>query len=270
MPASATDRGTGERGHSKPSIWPLPIGHDPAPRASCYLPRGPSHALCNRSSVRSLLRELRYPVVSPWGGAALSRPTRDLAEGRIEVVRTPDTHGLQTRSSPHGFGRAGRVGAPLRLAPSPSPEDSSQPHHYYGNRAYINRPHPAHATPGVRLLATTVSKLCCAPPDYSSPCSETPKRVRLGRAEASLRSVASFWLIPNAEAVRTPRGACATGRDPRTTASDAAAAQATRPIFAVSLMSATSAFSSRSASFLNRTQAPMPAFGSRSTYRSAT
>ena len=52
---------------------------------------------------------------------------------------------------------------------------------------------------------------------------------------------------------------------------DVARAQATRPIFAVSLMSATSAFSSRSASFLNRTQAlPMLAFGSRSTYRSAT
>jgi hypothetical protein len=52
---------------------------------------------------------------------------------------------------------------------------------------------------------------------------------------------------------------------------DFARAQATRPIFAVSLMSATSAFSSRSASFLNRTQAlPMLAFGSRSTYRSAT
>jgi hypothetical protein len=52
---------------------------------------------------------------------------------------------------------------------------------------------------------------------------------------------------------------------------DAARAQASRPIFAVSLMSATSAFSSRSASFLNRTQAlPILAFGSRSTYRLAT
>jgi hypothetical protein len=52
---------------------------------------------------------------------------------------------------------------------------------------------------------------------------------------------------------------------------DVARAQATRPIVAVSLMSATSAFSSRSASFLNRTQdLPMLAFGSRSTYRSAT
>jgi hypothetical protein len=53
--------------------------------------------------------------------------------------------------------------------------------------------------------------------------------------------------------------------------SDVARAQTTRPIFADSLMSATSAFSSRSASFLNRTHAfPMLAFGSRSTYRSAT
>ena len=52
---------------------------------------------------------------------------------------------------------------------------------------------------------------------------------------------------------------------------DVARAQATMPIFVVSLMSATSAFSSRSASFLNRTQAlPMPALGSGSTYRSAT
>jgi AAA domain-containing protein len=52
---------------------------------------------------------------------------------------------------------------------------------------------------------------------------------------------------------------------------DVARTQATRPIFAVSLMSATSAFSSRSTSFLNPTQAlPMLAFGSRSTYRSAT
>ena len=51
---------------------------------------------------------------------------------------------------------------------------------------------------------------------------------------------------------------------------DVARAQASRPIFAVSLMSATSAFSSRSASFLNRTQVlPTLAFGSRSTYRSA-
>jgi hypothetical protein len=48
-------------------------------------------------------------------------------------------------------------------------------------------------------------------------------------------------------------------------------AQATSPILAVSLMSATSAFSSRSASFLNRTQAlPMLASGSRSTFRCAT
>ena len=59
---------------------------------------------------------------------------------------------------------------------------------------------------------------------------------------------------------------CAIERRP-----DVARAQATRPIFAVSLTSVTSAFSSRSASFLNRTQAlPMLAFGSRSTYRSAT
>jgi hypothetical protein len=44
---------------------------------------------------------------------------------------------------------------------------------------------------------------------------------------------------------------------------DVGRAQATRPIFAVSLMSATSAFSSRFASFLNRTQAlPMLAFPS--------
>ena len=52
---------------------------------------------------------------------------------------------------------------------------------------------------------------------------------------------------------------------------DVARAQATRPILAVSLMSATTASSSRSASFLNRTQVfPTLAFGSRSTYRGAT
>jgi len=62
-----------------------------------------------------------------------------------------------------------------------------------------------------------------------------------------------------------------TGGSRRRPGPDVSQAQATRPILAVSLMSATSAFSSRSASFLIITQVlPMLAFGSRSTYRSAT